>query len=93
MTWAANLRQLRELGADVITAYVPWRLHELRLGDGRYDYDFNGRSQPHADLVGFLDLVRNAGLFAVLKPGPFINAEVRLGGCPTESSPALACRR
>jgi beta-galactosidase len=80
--WAANLRQLRELGADVITAYVPWRLHEIDLGGGVYDYDFTGRSQPHADLTGFLGLVEDAGLLAVLKPGPYIYAEVRLGGLP-----------
>lgn len=81
--WAENLRALRALGASVITAYVPWRLHEVdRDSEGESRYDFTGRTHPQRDVVGFLRLVTEAGLLAILKPGPYIHGEVRLGGLP-----------
>jgi Glycosyl hydrolases family 35 len=81
--WADNLRALKDLGATVITAYVPWRLHELDPEtDGERGYDFTGRTDPQRDVIGFCKLVQEAGLSAILKPGPFIHAEVRLGGLP-----------
>lgn len=81
--WADNLRALKELGATVITAYVPWRLHELDSGPGgEPEYDFTGRTHPQRDVVGFAEAAAKAGLLVLLKPGPFIHAEVRLGGLP-----------
>lgn len=80
--WPDNLRDLRGIGVDAISAYVPWRLHEVNLGGGAVDYDFTGRVQAHVNLVGFLRRVHETGLRAILKPGPHIYAEVRLGGLP-----------
>lgn len=81
--WADNLRGLRELGADVITAYVPWRLHELGPDPASgFRYDFRGDTHPQRDLFGFLDRVAEAGLLVLLKPGPYVHGEVRLGGLP-----------
>lgn len=76
--WQGNLQALRELGVTVITAYVPWRLHELDTGG----HDFTGRTHPQRDVVRFVRAVAEAGLKVILKPGPFIHAEVRLGGLP-----------
>lgn len=81
--WADNLRALKALGATVITAYVPWRWHELDPEvDGEDGYDFSGATHPQRDVLGFCRQVAEAGLVAILKPGPFIHAEVRLGGLP-----------
>lgn len=81
--WADNLRGLRELGADVITAYVPWRLHELGPDPaGGLRYDFQGDTHPQRDLFGFLDRAAAAGLLVILKPGPYVHGEIRLGGLP-----------
>jgi hypothetical protein len=81
--WANNLCALRALGVTVITAYVPWRFHELDPEiDGASGYDFTGRTHPQRDVVGFFGIVAESGLKAVLKPGPFIHAEIRLGGLP-----------
>ncbi len=81
--WANNLRALKELGVTVITAYVPWRWHELDPEiDNAAGYDFIGRTHPQRDVVGFCGLLAESGLKAVLKPGPFIHAEIRLGGLP-----------
>ncbi|UKD51072.1 beta-galactosidase [Amycolatopsis sp. FU40] len=80
--WPGNLKTLRSLGVDVITAYVPWRLHEVETSQGHRRYDFDGSTQPHADLIRFLRLVDEADLLAILKPGPFIHGEVDFGGLP-----------
>jgi beta-galactosidase len=90
--WADLLRALRELGIDVVTASVPWRLHEV--GDGRslVSYDFDGRFCPHANLIGFLQLAKDIGIFVMLRTGPYIFAEVRLGGLPDRVVPGACVR-
>ena len=80
--WKQNLTALRALGADAITAYVPWRLHEIGDVDGTFAYDFDGHSHPQRNLMGFVDLAAEAGLLVMLKPGPYVHGEIRLGGLP-----------
>ncbi|MEU9301962.1 beta-galactosidase [Streptomyces sp. NPDC048269] len=79
--WAANLRELRRLGVDVVSCYLPWRFHETGEGAER-TFDFTGRTDPQRDVTGLLDLAARADLAVLLKPGPFIHAEVQLGGLP-----------
>ncbi|MFC5887193.1 beta-galactosidase [Kitasatospora sp. CM 4170] len=81
--WAAKLGALREAGLSVVTCYVPWRHHEITPGDVRFDGDDN------RDLAGFLELIASTGLLAVLKPGPFVHAELPFGGLPDRLDPAL----
>ncbi|WP_167536348.1 beta-galactosidase [Streptomyces ficellus] len=79
--WAANLRELRGLGVDVVSCYLPWRFHET-VTDGQRTFDFTGVTDPQRDVAGLLDAAAAAGLRVLLKPGPFIHAEVQLGGLP-----------
>ncbi|MEW2418271.1 beta-galactosidase [Streptomyces sp. NPDC046866] len=79
--WASNLRELRALGVDVVSCYLPWRFHEIDEGADR-SFDFTGKTDPQRDVVGLLELAARAGLGVLLKPGPFIHAEVQLGGLP-----------
>ncbi|MGW4509687.1 beta-galactosidase [Streptomyces sp. NPDC004436] len=80
--WAANLRALRALGVDVVSCYLPWRFHETGTQDGAAAFDFTGKTDPQRDVVGLLELAAAQGLGVLLKPGPFIHAEVQLGGLP-----------
>ncbi|WP_169314086.1 beta-galactosidase [Streptomyces piniterrae] len=77
--WAPNLRELRRLGVDVVSCYLPWRFHET---DGERPFDFTGATDPQRNVIGLLDAAAEAGLGVLLKPGPFIHAEVQLGGLP-----------
>lgn len=79
--WAPKLRAMRMAGLEVVTFYVPWRHHELDAG--RFAFDGPG----NRDLIAFLAHVRQAGLCAVAKPGPFVHAELPLGGLPDRLSP------
>ncbi|APY88823.1 beta-galactosidase [Streptomyces alfalfae] len=70
--WRHRLAMLRALGLNCVETYVPWNLHEPGPGDYR-DVEALGR---------FLDAVREAGLWAIVRPGPYICAEWENGGLP-----------
>ncbi|MFF1446824.1 beta-galactosidase family protein [Streptomyces sp. NPDC058274] len=70
--WGHRLGMLRAMGLNCVETYVPWNLHEPRPGDFR-DVQQLGR---------FLDAAREAGLWAIVRPGPYICAEWENGGLP-----------
>ncbi|MEV0729296.1 beta-galactosidase [Polymorphospora sp. NPDC050346] len=82
--WGPNLAALADAGIDVVTCYLPWRFHEV----APRRYDFTGAREPQRDLLRLIALAQSAGLGVLLKPGPFIHAEVQLGGLPDRVSPA-----
>ncbi|MEU8570096.1 glycoside hydrolase family 35 protein [Streptomyces pathocidini] len=70
--WAHRLRMLRAMGLNTVETYVPWNLHESRPGT-YHDADALGR---------FLDTAHAEGLYAIVRPGPYICAEWENGGLP-----------
>ncbi|MEU3497692.1 beta-galactosidase [Kitasatospora cineracea] len=81
--WPDRLRKLRAMGLDTVETYVPWNLHEPRPGE----FDFSGP----LDLEHFLDEAAAAGLWAVVRPGPYICAEFDNGGLPSWLPGPLRC--
>ncbi|WP_329247706.1 beta-galactosidase [Streptomyces sp. NBC_01478] len=71
-SWGHRLAMLRAMGLNCVETYVPWNLHEAAPGDFR-DVEALGR---------FLDAAREAGLWAIVRPGPYICAEWENGGLP-----------
>ena len=72
--WHDRLLTLKEWGFNTVETYVPWNLHEKTEGE----FDFSGNS----DLSAFLDEAANLGLYAIVRPGPYICAEWEAGGFP-----------
>ncbi|MFI6488040.1 beta-galactosidase family protein [Streptomyces sp. NPDC050564] len=70
--WAHRLGMLRAMGLNCVETYVPWNLHEPRPGVFR----------EVRQLGRFLDAAREAGLWAIVRPGPYICAEWDNGGLP-----------
>ncbi|CAM5346059.1 glycoside hydrolase family 35 protein [Streptomyces cyaneofuscatus] len=70
--WDHRLAMLAAMGLNCVETYVPWNLHEEREGAYR-DVGALGR---------FLDAVERAGLWAIVRPGPYICAEWENGGLP-----------
>lgn len=70
--WEHRLAMLAAMGLNCVETYVPWNLHEEREGVYR-DVGALGR---------FLDAVERAGLWAIVRPGPYICAEWENGGLP-----------
>lgn len=73
-SWYRVLYNLKALGFNTVETYVPWNLHEPQKGH----FCFEGL----ADLEAFLDLAQNLGLYAIVRPSPYICAEWEFGGLP-----------
>ena len=72
--WHHSLYNLKAMGFNTVETYVPWNLHEPRPGE----FDFTGG----LDLARFLDEAAELGLWAIVRPSPFICAEWEFGGLP-----------
>ncbi|XP_022844468.1 beta-galactosidase-like [Olea europaea var. sylvestris] len=72
--WPDLIQKAKEGGLDVIQTYVFWNGHEPELGK----YYFEERY----DLVKFIKLVQQAGLYVHLRIGPYACAEWNFGGFP-----------
>lgn len=75
--WRPALAALLELGLNVVDTYIPWGVHERAPGE----FDF-GEGEARLDLVRFLQLAKELGLYASVRPGPHINAELTFFGIP-----------
>jgi hypothetical protein len=64
--WERELVWLKNLGIDTIAFSIPWNWHQI---DGD-TLDLNGRTSPRRDLLGFVRLVKRAGLEAWIRPAP-----------------------
>ncbi|XP_008805774.2 beta-galactosidase-like isoform X3 [Phoenix dactylifera] len=72
--WPDLIQKAKVGGLDVIQTYVFWNAHEPSPGQ----YYFEGRY----DLVRFIKLVKQAGLYVHLRIGPYVCAEWNFGGFP-----------
>ncbi|MDR2525520.1 MAG: beta-galactosidase [Oscillospiraceae bacterium] len=72
--WADRLQKLKAVGCNAVETYVCWSLHEPRPGQ----FDFAGM----LDIERFLRTARELGLYAIVRPSPYICAEVDFGGLP-----------
>ncbi|XP_044484003.1 beta-galactosidase 1-like [Mangifera indica] len=72
--WPDLIQKAKDGGLDVIQTYVFWNGHEPLPGQ----YYFEG----NYDLVKFIKLVKQAGLYVHLRIGPYVCAEWNFGGFP-----------
>lgn len=72
--WEHSLYNLKALGFNCVETYVPWNLHETHKGS----FDFEGP----LDISAFLTLAQDMGLYAIVRPSPYICAEWEMGGFP-----------
>ncbi|XP_050523930.1 beta-galactosidase-like [Daktulosphaira vitifoliae] len=72
--WKDRIIKMKASGLNAISTYVEWSLHEPFPGI----YDFEGI----ADIEYFLELIKDAGMYILLRPGPYICAERDFGGFP-----------
>lgn len=72
--WEDRLTKLKLAGFNTVETYVCWNLHEKKQGE----FDFSGI----LDIVRFLETAQKLGLYAIVRPGPYICAEWDFGGLP-----------
>ena len=69
-----RFNKMKSGGYNTVDIYFNWNYHSNAPGE----YDFTGIK----DVRKVLNAAKEAGLFVIARPGPFINAEVNAGGLP-----------
>jgi len=72
--WPDIFQKMKAAGFNTASIYFSWGYHSPREGE----YDFTGIR----NLDKLLDDARDAGIYVIARPGPYINAEVDSGGFP-----------
>lgn len=73
--WADRIHAAKQAGLNTIESPIFWNRHEPRAGR----LDFTGEN----DVRHFVKLVQAAGMYAVLRVGPFVGSAWDLGGLPS----------
>lgn len=66
---------MRAAGLNAVDVYINWALHHPK-GDGNYVFE------DIADIERFMELATEEDLYIILRPGPYICAEIDNGGLP-----------
>ncbi|KAI0091585.1 glycoside hydrolase family 35 protein [Irpex rosettiformis] len=78
--WADIFQKIRANGFNTVSFYAHWALHypapDTNVGAG----DF--QAGTYRDIQRFIDEAKNAGLWLIARPGPYINGETTGGGFP-----------
>lgn len=72
--WRDRLEKLKAMGLNTVETYIPWNVHEPKKGAFLFD--------GMADVVSFVKLAGELGLYVILRPSPYICAEWEFGGLP-----------
>lgn len=72
--WRDRLEKLKAMGCNTVETYIPWNVHEPEKGC----FCFEGMR----DVVSFVKLAQELGLWVILRPSPYICAEWEFGGLP-----------
>jgi len=72
--WRDRLDKARAMGLNTVATYVYWGLLEPEPGQ----WDFSGEN----DIAAFIREAQAAGLWVLLRPGPYACAEWDFGGLP-----------
>lgn len=77
--WRNRIQQLKEAGLNMVSTYIPWKFHEIEEGF----IDLTGETRPERDVKSFLELVQQEGMYCLVRPGPYVMAEIIDHGVPT----------
>ena len=73
--WQDRLEKARAAGLNCVGCYFGWNFHAP-------DADTVDFASPDRDLARFLELAAQAGLYVLVRPGPYVCNEWDLGGFP-----------
>ncbi|XP_055063825.2 beta-galactosidase-1-like protein 2 [Misgurnus anguillicaudatus] len=73
--WKDRMMKMKACGLNTLTVDVPWSLHQPEKEEFRF--------QGGLDLEAFLHMAAEAGLWVILRPGPYIGSDLDLGGLPS----------
>ncbi len=73
--WERELIWLKNLGVDTVAFSIPWNWHQT----DPETLDLVGRTSPRRDLIGFIRLLKRAGLRASIRPAPPVKGWLNSG--------------
>jgi beta-galactosidase len=73
--WKNRIQMAKAMGCNTIAAYIFWNYHESESGT----YDF---STGNHNLKEFFNMVKEEGMWLIVRPGPYVCAEWEFGGLP-----------
>jgi len=76
--WKDRLRKAKAAGLNTVSSYIPWCWHEYEEDS----LDFTGNTNPQRDLLGFIKVLEELGLYFLARVGPVSNAELVYEGLP-----------
>jgi beta-galactosidase len=74
--WRHRIQMARAMGCNTIAAYIFWNYHESEPGV----FDFQTGNH---NIAQFIRIVREEGMWLILRPGPYVCAEWEFGGLPS----------
>ncbi|ODN01563.1 Beta-galactosidase-1-like protein 2 [Orchesella cincta] len=80
--WRDRLKKLRAMGANTVETYVPWNLHEPKMGEFDFGNGTNDMSM-FLDVRRYLQIAQEEDLLVLFRPGPYICTEWDFGGLPS----------
>lgn len=72
--WQDRFQRMKSMGMNTVCTYLFWNVHEMEPGK----WDFSGNK----DFVEFVKEAQKAGLWVIVRPGPYVCAEWEFGGFP-----------
>jgi beta-galactosidase len=72
--WRHRIKMAKAMGLNTIGTYIFWNLHEPEKGV----FDFKGSN----DILQFVKIAQEEGLWVILRPSPYVCAEWEFGGYP-----------
>lgn len=84
--WADRIQKAKLAGLNCIETYIAWNVHEPVEGE----FTFEGDN----DIDKFFTLIEQAGMYIIVRPGPYICSEWDNGGFPAwlTSKPGIKTR-
>lgn len=74
--WRHRIQMAKAMGCNTIAAYFMWNYQET--APGKFDFKTGNR-----DVVTFLKICQEEGMWVLFRPGPYVCAEWDFGGLPS----------
>ncbi|MCI7552290.1 MAG: beta-galactosidase [Actinomycetaceae bacterium] len=75
--WRDILQKIKSAGFNAVSFYFFWGMHQSEEGGS---FDFEPGTFRDIDLL--LTMAEEEGLYVIVRPGPYVNAEISMGGLP-----------
>ena len=73
--WRHRIQMAKAMGCNTISAYIFWNYHEEE--EGIFDF-----TTSNHNISEFIKIVKDEGMWLILRPGPYVCAEWESGGIP-----------